>query len=186
MKRFFHISLMVLFAIALFACSEETKEEQQQPAEDQTALEQPAQQQPDETAQQTDAEVPQQDERVVKEEDTKDAPPKEASKGEEKKEAPAAASSGEMDGYVISMNDLVTSNPKRLNAAQATALTEKGQLVLFYSNNTPYFVYHADGSFAGKRLAKMADAGFIKIKGTVKNKSGLKILIADEMIMEKN
>jgi hypothetical protein len=91
-----------------------------------------------------------------------------------------------MDGYVISMNDLVTSNPKRLNAAQATALSEKGQLVLFYSNNTPYFVYHADGSFAGKRLAKMADAGFIKIKGTVKNKSGLKILIADEMIMEKN
>jgi FtsZ-interacting cell division protein ZipA len=185
MKRFFHISLIVLFTIALIACSEEAKDDQQQPAEDQTAMEQPAQQQPDETAQQTDAEVPQQDERIVKEEDTKDAPPKEASKGEEKKEAPAATSGGEMDGYIISMNDLVTSNPKRLTAAQATALTDKGQLVLFYSGNTPYFVYHADGSFAGKRLAKMADAASIKIKGTVKNKSGLKILIADDMQMVK-
>jgi len=180
MRRFFHISLIVLFVIALVACSEKEKDNQEQPAEDATATEQPA-----ETGEATDAEVPVTDERIEKGEEAVDAPAKEATKGEEKKDAPATSSKGDMEGYVISMNDLVTSNPKRLTAAQATALVDKGQLILFYSNNTPYFVYHPDGAFAGTRLAKMADASSIIINGKIRNKNGLKILIADDMQMVK-
>jgi outer membrane biosynthesis protein TonB len=181
MKRFFHISIIVLFAIALIACSEKEKEDQEQPAEDQTAIEQQAQEQPDEIGETTDPEVPVTDEKVESPEVAEKAEKETPAKGEEKKEAPATSAKGEMEGYVISMNDLITSNPKQLTAAQATALVDKGQLVLFYSGNTPYFVYHADGSFAGKRLAKMADDSSIKIKGNVRTKSGLKILIADNL-----
>lgn len=185
MKYFFYISFILIFGLAIIACTEKQEQETEEPAQDETKIEQPATDTPDKTGEETDAGVPEEDERIEQAEDGEEAKEgTETQKGEAKKEAPKAAS-GMMEGYAISMNDLVTSNPKKLSKSKAMDLVSKGQLILFYSNNKAYFVYHADGSFAGSRIAKMADAKAIKIKGDHRNKDGLRIIIAEEMEMVK-
>lgn len=187
MKYFFYISFILIFGLAIIACTEKQEQETEEPAGDETKIEQPATDAPDKTGEETDADVPQEDERIEQpedEEEAKETTDTETQKGEAKKETSKAAS-GMMEGYAISMNDLVTSDPKKLSKTKAMDLVSKGQMILFYSNNKAYFVYHADGSFAGRRLAKMADAKAIKIKGDHRNKDGLRIIIAEDMEMVK-
>jgi len=88
-----------------------------------------------------------------------------------------------MKGQVASLNDLVMGGTGKIDKAKATELAEKGSPIVFITGKGKsakvYFVYNADGTFAGKNLAKYANNITVGIIGKVKKINGLNILIAE-------
>ncbi len=85
-----------------------------------------------------------------------------------------------LTGYTASLNGLVTSTDGKVDKSQAVALFKKGQPLVIVSKNKIYFVYNADGSYAGKKLAKFAN-GNVGVAGRVKKKNGVNFIIADKI-----
>ena len=84
-------------------------------------------------------------------------------------------------GSIVCLNDLVMGN-KTTSAANAQKMYERGQPLLFKDvSGKVYVVYNTDGSFAGKKLAKLAGTHF-GIIGTVKSINGVRVLIAERYI----
>lgn len=87
-----------------------------------------------------------------------------------------------LKGYVASLNDLNMGGDGKVTAAQAQNLLDKGQLlVLKATNGHIYMVYNTDGSFAGKKLSKLA-GGDIGIVGKLKSIHGVRVILAAKYI----
>ncbi len=86
-------------------------------------------------------------------------------------------------GKVVSLNEVATGSFIQWKKADAAAEATKGTpFVLMVGTGTKaqiYFVYNADGSFAGKKLANYAFNKKIGVVGKIQTKNGLKIIIAD-------
>jgi hypothetical protein len=91
-------------------------------------------------------------------------------------------SSKDVKGKVASLNALVLNQDGSVSKDKAIDLFKKNQpLVLKADNGSLYFVYYADGFYAGKELARHADKGSITVTGRVSTKSGINIIIYDEI-----
>ncbi|MFH1050166.1 MAG: hypothetical protein V1779_04450 [bacterium] len=88
-------------------------------------------------------------------------------------------------GYVASLDDIVLGGTGKVDKAKATELAEKGSPIVFVTGKGKsakiYFVYHEDGSFAAKKLAKYASNTNVGIIGKAKKINGLNILIAESI-----
>jgi hypothetical protein len=86
-------------------------------------------------------------------------------------------------GSIASLNNLIMGGSGDVNKAQAEALADKGQPIVFITGSgrsaTVYFVFNQDGSFAGKKLAKYANNKNIGIVGKTKRVRGINIIIAE-------
>ncbi len=81
-------------------------------------------------------------------------------------------------GYIASLDALVTGSDGRVNKAKAQELHAKGNLiVLMGSDNQVYFVYNEDGTFAGKRLAGYANNQKVGLLGKAKVIDGINVFI---------
>lgn len=184
MKKFLIVAAYVsLLMIAVLNCEEAGKKEAQQP-KDQAVTEQPAaiaEQPQAQVAETTPAETTQE---PAKTEDIaantkglKDANTKEVASAE-----PVTQKAGApLQGRAVSLNSLVTGGSGIVSRAEAIALADKGQPIVFLSGNKVYFVYNADGTYAGSLLAKYAGSEKIGIVGKTKVVKGINIII-QEMI----
>ncbi len=82
-------------------------------------------------------------------------------------------------GKVISLNDYILGGDGTVTKEKAKKLAGKGQLIVFKANGKVYFVYHADGSCASKKLANFANLKHVGIIGKVKKIHGVYVIIAD-------
>lgn len=88
----------------------------------------------------------------------------------------------EVKGKVASLNALVLSQDGSVSKDKAIELFKRAQpLVLKADNGSLYFVYYADGFYAGKELSRHADKQSITVKGSVSRKSGINIIVYDEI-----
>jgi hypothetical protein len=91
-------------------------------------------------------------------------------------------SAKEIKGKVASLNAIVLNQDGYVSKDKAIDLFKKGQpLVLKADGGSLYFVYYADGFYAGKELSRHADKQSITVKGRVSTKSGINIIIYDEI-----
>ncbi len=91
-------------------------------------------------------------------------------------------SSKEVKGTVASLNAIVVNQDGNVSKSQAVDLFKRAQpLVLKANNGSLYFIYYADGFYAGKELARHADKASITVKGRVLTKHGINIIIYDEI-----
>lgn len=98
------------------------------------------------------------------------------------------AQSKEFKGKVVSINKIVVGQEAGIDKAKATTLFEKSQpLGLMVGTGKKaklYLVYNSDGSYAGKKMAELAD-GEVVVKGKTKTVQGLQIIISDGISQAK-
>ena len=159
-KSLITIALLIVFSLAIQSCGEDKKNAETLKTE----------QAPEVTEQTADAPVA----------DETDAPAEEATE---------AKSSGLADKYyakpisgqIVSLSGLVLGNGA-VNKAEAQSMVEKAVPLMFKADaGSVCMVYNADGSYAGKKLAKYASNKKIGIIGNVKTVNGIKIIIAEKI-----
>lgn len=98
------------------------------------------------------------------------------------------AQAKEFKGKVVSINKIVVGQDASIDKAKATTLFEKSQpLGLMVGTGKKaklYVVFNSDGTYAGKKMAELAD-GEITIKGKTKTMQGLQVIIADGITQAK-
>jgi cell division septation protein DedD len=77
-----------------------------------------------------------------------------------------------MKGYVINLTTM-----KRVNTAEATAMTNKGSLALLVGSRA-YYILKSDGTSAGDDLARLADAA-VGVVGRSLTKNYISVVMAD-------
>ncbi len=92
--------------------------------------------------------------------------------------APPAPQGKPIVGYVVNVGDYLTGGEGKVSKQEAMDLVERGQLLGIVAGKTLYLVFHSDGSFAAKKLAKMA--GFkVGVVGKVVKRYGASAIVAD-------
>lgn len=81
-------------------------------------------------------------------------------------------------GQVVSLSKIATGGDGTVSRDEAKAMLEKGDPLCFKSGKTIYFVMSEGGSYAGKDLAKYADAKTLGVKGTAKKVKGINFIIS--------
>lgn len=85
-------------------------------------------------------------------------------------------------GKIVSINKIIVGQDASVDKAKATTLFEKSQpLGLQVGEGKKaklYVVFNSDGTYAGKKLAELAD-GKVAVKGKTKSVQGLQVIIAD-------
>jgi len=91
-------------------------------------------------------------------------------------------SAKEVKGKVASLNAIVSNQDCSVTKDKAVDLFKRAQpLVLKADNGSLYFVYYADGFYAGKELARNADKESITVTGKINTKSGINIIVFDDI-----
>ncbi len=81
-------------------------------------------------------------------------------------------------GVVVNVGDYVTGGEGKVSKQEAMDLVERGQLLGIVAGGKLYLVFHPDGTYAGKKLAKMA--GFqVGVVGKVVRRYGAAAIVAD-------
>lgn len=93
-------------------------------------------------------------------------------------DATPAAQGEPIVGYVVNVGDYLTGGEGRVSKKEAFSLLERGELLGFVSGGKLYLVFMADGSYAGKKLANMADYQ-VGIVGKVHSRYGSAAIVAD-------
>ena len=85
-----------------------------------------------------------------------------------------------MKGTVVALNKMIGKGDGSVKKDEAIKLAEQGQPIVFMSGGKIYFIFNADGTFAGKKLANYANNKAVGIVGkTITLKGGLKGIVAD-------
>ena len=88
-------------------------------------------------------------------------------------------------GTVVSVVALAKGVDGKIKKDEATKLAEAGSPLAFMvgtgKSAKVYFVINADGSFAGKQLAKFANLKKLGIEGTTKTVNGVNFFVATQM-----
>lgn len=170
--------IAAVVAVSVFSCSQ--RQEQQKPEETE---EMQMQQQPQPTAdtllqeQKMDTAVT---EKAQPQEEKEAAAPKkeEAAKEIKKPAAPLGTPENPLVGEVVDIAQLLTGGEGKVNREQALQLVERGQPIGVLAGNVLYLVYNPDGSYAGKKLARFANAP-VGIVGRIHRRGGWSVIIAD-------
>jgi len=91
---------------------------------------------------------------------------------------PLGSPANPLIGDVVDIAQVLTGGSGKLDRQQALKLVERGQPIGVLAHNTLYLVYHPDGSYAGKKLAKFAGAP-VGIVGQIRSRGGWNVIIAD-------
>ena len=85
-------------------------------------------------------------------------------------------------GKIASLNAIVANQDGYVDKSKAIDLYKRAQpLVLKTDNGNLYFVYYADGFYAGKELARHADKSSVSVTGKVSRKNGIRIIIYNDI-----
>jgi hypothetical protein len=109
--------------------------------------------------------------------DAKKTTPTPAAKTEAKAKTKGAKP---MKGTVVALNKMIGAGNGKVTKDEAIKLADQGQPIVFMSGSKIYFIFNADGTFAGKKLANYANNKAVGIVGKVITlKGGLKGIVAD-------
>ncbi len=95
-----------------------------------------------------------------------------------KPKAPLGSPQNPLVGEVVDLAQVLTGGSGKVNRQQAQQLVERGQPIGILAGNKLYLVYHPDGSYAGKKLARFAGAP-VGIIGQIRSRGGWNVIIAD-------
>jgi hypothetical protein len=85
-------------------------------------------------------------------------------------------------GNICDLSKVIKGGEGKLSKEKAAKLLSRAQpLVLKTEKGKVYFVFNADGSYAGKKLAAYAGSSLVGINGKLKKVNGMNIIIADKM-----
>ncbi len=175
-KNIIFILAFALLSIAVISCGDN-----KEPKEEVTPIEEIQKEEAQEVPP-----APEVDETTIEPEAPKAEEAAEVKPKAEKAKPAAKDPKAPMMGRVVSLNKILASADGAVTKAEAKQLLKRKQLVVFQEGSSAsgkiYFVYNADGSFAGKKLAKNADNKMIGIIGNIKKIKGVSIIIADKIM----
>ncbi|MFP4543887.1 MAG: hypothetical protein ACOCZW_00535 [Bacteroidota bacterium] len=101
---------------------------------------------------------------------------------DKQKEATTQAAAGDViTGRVVSFNSMALGSEGFVSKEQAEELVGRGAPLAFKVGQKIYWVYNADGSYAGEKLANFAGLNRVGIIGKIKSNLGLNFLIASKI-----
>lgn len=89
-----------------------------------------------------------------------------------------------LDGYVVSLEDVLLGKARQLNADEAEQIFNQGRPLGFMAGETVYLVVNDDYSIASDKLYLHAKADRITVEGEAFNKGGMNFIRASDITSE--